>query len=197
MTYRLSTLPRELWGPHDSVAIVRRESDRAEAEALAAICRDGTGAVVPPAALQALGPQEAALLPGAFEAHGGVRRFTAAPRLTEHVRHRSKYLDMPIAEGHAFVFGEGAHLRHRARSLKEFMSLLATTPAPVLLGHVTRRDFSRWIEDVFRDGPLARRIRTIEAETDEVSDVPGAVAAISQAIRARYDPPNGPAVLDA
>jgi hypothetical protein len=64
------------------------------------------------------------LLPGADEADGKVVRFTVAPRLTEHVRHRSKYLDMPITDAHAFVFGEGPRARPHARTMKEFMSLL-------------------------------------------------------------------------
>jgi hypothetical protein len=51
--------------------------------------------MVDPLTFQDLGANEAALLPGAEEAHGRVRRFQIAPRLTSHVRHRTKYLDMP------------------------------------------------------------------------------------------------------
>jgi hypothetical protein len=49
-----------------------------------------------------------------------------------------------------------------------------------------RRDFSRWLETVFRDGPLASRISVLEdqAQTEDVADV---AASIAQAIRARYD----------
>ena len=46
-----------------------------------------------------------------------MRRFQIAPRLTSHVRHRTKYLDMPIAEPQAFVFtsdgGPGPRARDR------------------------------------------------------------------------------------
>lgn len=196
VTYRLSTLSPDVWRPDDAVAMVRRESDRSEAEALAALCCPPSGTTAAATTLTTLGPGEAALLPGAFESHGGLRRFTVAPRLTAHVRHRSKYLDMPIADAHAFVFGEGARVRPRARSLKEFMSLLDTTPPAVLYGHLRRQDFSRWIEHVFRDGPLARRIRSLESGADGEGAALEAVASISQAIRARYEPPMAPAVLD-
>ena len=128
---------------------------------------------------------DAALMPGVPEAGGRVRRFRIGPRLTEHVRHRSKYLDMPIADGHAFVFGEGGRARPRARTLKEFTSLLASLPADVVRGHLHRHDFSRWIDEVFRDGALAQKLRDIEGHRE--GDPAGAAAAISQAIRARYE----------
>lgn len=196
VTYRLSSLSPDVWRPDDAVAMVRRESDPSEAQALAALCCESTRASAAAATLTTLGPEEAALLPGAFEAHGGLRRFTVAPRLTAHVRHRSKYLDMAIADQHAFVFGEGARPRPRARSLKEFMSLLEQMPSTVLLGHLRRQDFSRWIDHVFRDGPLARRIRSIEVATNGDASATEAAAAISQAIRARYEPPMAPAVFN-
>jgi hypothetical protein len=141
--------------------------------------------------LGGLGPDQAALLPVVEEAGGHTRVFRVAPRLTEHVRHRSKYLDMPIADQQAFVFGEGSRPRPRARSLKEFILLLDLAEPAVLRGHLARHDFSRWIEHVFRDGPLAARLRAIES--DAASDLaPGEAAdAISQAIRARYEPPSG------
>jgi len=178
VTYRLSTLSSDVWRADDSVALVRRESDRSEADALAALCCASTGTAAAALTLTTLGPEEAALLPGAFEAHGGLLRFTVAPRLTTHVRHRSKYLDTPIAEDHAFVFGEGARGRHRARSLKEFMSLLDIAAPGIVLGHLRRQDFSRWIDHVFRDGPLATRIRTIERGADGEASAVAAAGAI-------------------
>ena len=47
---------------------------------------------------------EAALLPGAEEAEGKLRRFTLLPRLTPHVRHRAKYFEVQLAGGQEFVF---------------------------------------------------------------------------------------------
>jgi hypothetical protein len=193
VTYRLSTLPLDVRGG-DTIAITCRESGPHEAEALLTACPGVTDGGLR-STLASLGPDEAALLPGPDEAHGAVCRFTVVPRLTEHVRHRSKYLDMPIADAQAFIFGEGERARPRARSLKEFIALLQATDDPVLRGHLRRHDFSRWIEHVFRDGPLAARIRSIEARTngDGAAD---AVAAIQQAIRGRYEPPLMPFAVE-
>ncbi len=129
---------------------------------------------------------EAALLPGCEEAGGRVRRFEIHPRLTTHVRHRTKYLDMPVDEGQAFVFTANGGAAARARTLKEFVGLLAALPPRVLDGHLRRHDFSRWIADVFRDGPLAARVRMLETSvsTEEPSEV---AAEIDQVIRARYE----------
>jgi hypothetical protein len=129
---------------------------------------------------------EAALLPGCEEAGGCVRRFQTDPRLTTHVRHRTKYLDMPVDDSQAFVFTTNGGAAARARTLKEFVGLLAALPPRVLDGHLHRHDFSRWIADVFRDGPLAARVRVLEASvsTEASTDV---AAEIDQAIRARYE----------
>jgi hypothetical protein len=49
-----------------------------------------------------LATNEAALLPGAGESQGKVRRFQLAPRLTAHVRHQAKYLLWPYYLGVTF-----------------------------------------------------------------------------------------------
>jgi hypothetical protein len=129
---------------------------------------------------------EAALLPGSEEAHGHVRRFQLAPRLTAHVRHRAKYLDMPVPDAQAFVFTADGVSAARARTLKEFTAMLASLPVDRLVGHLRRHDFSRWVDEVFRDRPLAAHLHTLEsgAKSDDVRDVADAVG---QAIRARYE----------
>jgi len=106
---------------------------------------------------------EAALLPGAEEAAGRLRRFTLLPRLTPHVRHRTKYFDVQLAGGQEFVFTDnGKPIGAPARSLKEFVSLLASTPVTSLGEHARRGDFSRWIANVFHDNRLASDVRKIE-----------------------------------
>jgi hypothetical protein len=106
--------------------------------------------------------------------------------LTEHVRHRSKYLDMPVLDAHAFAFVSNGQPDARARTLKEFTGLLAEVPADRLAGYLKRHDFSNWIEGVFRDRPLATHLRAVEKRID--SEDPHEVAeAIAQAIRARYE----------
>jgi hypothetical protein len=168
--------------------MVTRETDPEEAKALLAICRPHPCSTVSPDLFGDLRTNEAALLPGAEEAHGQVRRFQLAPRLTAHVRHRTKYLDMPVVDSQAFVFTSDGRPGARARTLKEFTGLLSTLPAERLAGHLRRHDFSRWIEDVFRDHPLAAHLRQIEGaiETDDARDVADSVV---QAIRARYETP--------
>ena len=64
-----------------------------------------------------------------------MKRFQIAPRLTTHVRHRTKYLDVPVPETQAFVFsGEGRPVA-RARTLKEFVGLLVALPADIVAAH--------------------------------------------------------------
>jgi hypothetical protein len=129
---------------------------------------------------------EAALLPGSEEAHGQVRRFQLAPRLTGHVRHRTKYLDMPIRSVQAFVFTQNGQPGPRALTLRSFVGLLAALPADVLQGHLSRHDFSRWLEQVFRDRLLAGRVLDLEDRAGTLG-VQNAIDAIAQAIRARYE----------
>jgi hydroxymethylpyrimidine pyrophosphatase-like HAD family hydrolase len=188
VTYRISLLDPTIRQTGDAVTLVTRETNVDEVTALVGMCRPQPPADGSTNLFGDLQTNEAALLPGAQESHGSIRRFQLAPRLTEHVRHRTKYVDMPVADSHAFVFGEGGHAGPRARTLKQFTDLLSELPAERLGGHLRRHDMSRWIGDVFRDRPLAQRIRTLEARVpgDEARDVAGAIA---QAIRARYETP--------
>jgi hypothetical protein len=130
------------------------------------------------------------LLPGPEESQGRARRFRLLPRLTSHVRHQTKYLDMPVADGQAFVFTSGSERGPRARTLKEFVALLRALPPDRLAGHLQRHDFSHWVHDVFRDHPLAERIDALESQEDPRDDAQIAEA-IGQIIRARYDTAGG------
>ena len=113
--------------------------------------------------LGALADDEAALLPGMEEAEGKLRRFKLLPRLTPHVRHKTKYLDVQLVAGQEFVFTDnGRTIGPPARSLKQFVLLLPNTPARSLDGHVRRGDFSRWIADVVHDHRLATDVRKVE-----------------------------------
>jgi hydroxymethylpyrimidine pyrophosphatase-like HAD family hydrolase len=191
VTYRVSNLPSTIRDCIDNVVMVTRESDPDEAATLLSLCRACAADAPSDRVFADLQTGEAAVLPGPEEARGIVRRFQVAPRLTEHVRHQSKYLDMPINEAHAFVFTSDGRSGARARTLKEFTALLATLPSKTFEGHLRRHDFSRWIEAVFRDRPLAARLSAIETriETDDARDI---AEAIAQAIRARYETAPGP-----
>jgi hydroxymethylpyrimidine pyrophosphatase-like HAD family hydrolase len=186
VTYRVSALDPAIRAAGDAVTLVTRESDPHEIDALLEMCRPSPPTGASKTLFGDLQANEAALLPGATESHGAIRRFLLAPRLTSHVRHRTKYVDMPVAETHAFVFAEGGHSGPRARTLREFVGFLGHLPAERLTGHLLRHDVSRWIGDVFRDRPLAFRIRTLESRI--VSDEAHGIAdAIAQTIRARYE----------
>ena len=115
-----------------------------------------------------------------------MKRFQIAPRLTTHVRHRTKYLDVPVPENQAFVFSAAGRPMARARTLKEFVGLIAALPGDVLEPHLRRHDFSRWIADVFRDGSLAARVRGLETGI-EAEGAAALAASIGQTIRARYE----------
>ena len=148
--------------------------------------RTAAGVDISTDVFERLSLSEAALLPGSEEAHGGVRRFQLTPRLTSHVRHRAKYLDMPVSDAQAFIFTHDGQDGARAHSLKELVAQLATLPTAQLAGHLQRHDFSRWIEQVFRDCPLATHLLTLENRVG----TKGARSAgndVAQAIRARYE----------
>jgi hypothetical protein len=185
ITYRVSTLAESVALPDDAVVLVTRETDSHEINALRGMCHE-PGAAVSPRAFRDLQVNEAAILPGAVESGGRVKRFQIAPRLTTHVRHRTKYLDMPVPDGQAFVFSDDGRPVAHARTLKEFVGQIAALPASIVEGHLRRHDFSRWIADVFRDGPLAARVRGLETgiEAEGLAELAGA---IGQTIRARYE----------
>jgi hypothetical protein len=170
----------------DVVVMVTRENDPEEAHALLAMCRPQPCASLSPSVFRNLQTTEAALLPGAAEAHGQVRRFQLAPRLTTHVRHRTKYLDIPVSESQAFVFTIDGRPAARARTLREFVGLLIAVPVERLSEHLRHHDFSRWLEGVFRDRSLAAHIHRLEGNVnrDAARDIADAIA---QAIRARYE----------
>ena len=186
VTYRVSALDPSIRATSDAVVMVTRETTGQEAEALCEMCRAGRVLAPAPEIFRDLQATEAALLPGSEEAHGEVRRFQLAPRLTGHVRHRTKYLDMPIRHSQAFVFTQDGGSGPRAHTLRAFMGLLAALPAEALRGHLVRHDFSTWIEEVFRDRSLAAHVLDLE-ERAETFGVQNATDAIAQAIRARYD----------
>jgi hydroxymethylpyrimidine pyrophosphatase-like HAD family hydrolase len=186
VTYRVSRLPDHVRQAPDTVVMVTREADREETRTLLGMCRPQPCTADSPDIFSDLATTEAAILPGVEEADGRVRRFRLASRLTEHVRHRSKYLDMPVLDAHAFAFVSNGQPDARARTLREFTGLLAEVPADRLSGYLKRHDFSNWIEGVFRDRPLATHLRAVERRVD--SEDPHEVAeAIAQAIRARYE----------
>lgn len=170
------------------VVIVTRESDRHE---VAALFERYERALEPGALrdweerLDALTTGEAMVLPLTEESGGMLQRVRLAPRLTPHVRHLTKYVDIPVPRDRGFVFWQGGAPRTRARTLREFATAVEQLPLDALTGHLQRGDFSRWVADVFGDYPLADEMCKVEA-AHRGGATAAAALAVSQAIRARY-----------
>jgi hypothetical protein len=185
VTYRISALDETIRETSDAVVMVTRETDPDEVETLNRLCRPQPCEMVGPETFRDLGANEMVLLPGSAESLGRPRHVLMAPRLTSHVRHRAKYLDMPVLDDQAFVFRTGGRVA-RAHTLKAFLAMLAALPGEQIQGHLARHDFSRWLNDVFRDHGLAGRVSALEsgALTRDPHDI---AADVAQSIRARYD----------
>jgi hypothetical protein len=114
------------------------------------------------------------------------KRFRITNRITSHVRHRTKYIDVPLPQERAFVFTfNGRPFGPPARTLKEFVRMQESVPLDALRAHARRSDFSRWIRDVFGDAPLAAGIQRLEEQVrdDEADDL---APALTSLIRERY-----------
>jgi hydroxymethylpyrimidine pyrophosphatase-like HAD family hydrolase len=186
VTYRVSDLNDEL-RKRIEAAIVTRTTDSHEVEALAAMTGYVGAAAEWASLLGGLSMNEAVLLPGTEEAEGKLARFELVPRITSHVRHKAKYLDVQLLEDQAFVFTQNSRAwGPPARTLEEFVNMVKRCPGAILEGHVHRADFSRWIAEVFHDRALAASIRKAEqryrlGHTDDLSD------SLAAAIRERYE----------
>ena len=163
-TYQPSQLHPELLKAIESV-IITPMTNPVEVRALATLCGAEGAAAEWGTILASLDIDEAAVL-SRFNGWGDLpRRFTITERTTSHVRHRAKYLEVPMPDDRAFVFTCNGHqFGPRARTLKEFVTLQARLPAPALEGHARRGDFSRWIGTVFADEPLAVEFRQVEKD---------------------------------
>ena len=186
VTYRVSGLAQSIQTTADAVVMVTRETDPHETETLLRMCRPRPAASVAARIFGNLATNEGALLPGPEESQGRVRRFQLAPRLTSHVRHKTKYLDMPVLDDQAFVFTDHARKGPRAHTLKQFMGMIAALPSEPIRAHLLRHDFSRWLADVFRDHPLATHVHNLE-KRGAAEDAKDVAADIAQSIRARYE----------
>ena len=130
---------------------------------------------------------EAVLLPGMQETGGKCLKFKLFPRLTSHVRHKAKYLDVQLLVEQGFWFtDEGGTIAGPARTLKDFLSLLGQVPPGVLAGHAQRGDFSRWIADVFHDHALASEIRKVE-QRFRLGHIHDLTESIAKLIQERYE----------
>lgn len=184
ITYCASRLPKALLDSTE-VILVTCESNPAEIDALFTRCeRSASCSREDWACLSRLRPGQAVALPITAESGGQLRLFSVARRLTPHVRHRQKYVDVPVSDQRAFVFATMPMVR--ARTLRQFVAELEHHPASLLAPFLERGDFSRWIRDVFGDHALAAEVRTIESRYRGRAG-PDAIPDLIDAIRARYD----------
>jgi hydroxymethylpyrimidine pyrophosphatase-like HAD family hydrolase len=103
VTYRASRLHPDVLKSAE-VILVSRATDPREVAVLADSRGASAEAVYWNCILKDLAMDEAALLPGAEESCGRLTRIRLVQRLTSHVRHRAKYMDVPVANHHAFAF---------------------------------------------------------------------------------------------
>ncbi|QDV68788.1 phosphoglycolate phosphatase [Rosistilla carotiformis] len=191
VTYRPSLLPKSVLQQMEVVAVTRL-SEREEVDAVRRLGVEAMGDVAGDAhrwydQLSSLGINEAALLPPTDEAEGKVRRFFVAPRLTSHVRHCTKYSDMPVAKGREFVFTDhGRPVGSSAATLQELVDVIPKVPPRILSRHCRQHDFSRWIETLFADHDLASDIRHLESTCCQNGTIDEFVDGVCKAIESRY-----------
>ena len=162
VTYRLSDLHPDVRKAVEAI-VVKRITDPAEVHALAAMAGHLSLENDWRRILEQLKIGEAAILPHSKEAHGTLRRFELLPRLTSHVRHKAKYLDIQLVQEQGFVFTQdGRPIGAPVRALKHFIAPLKVLPLSVLGAHARRGDFSNWLAGVFHDHLLASDVRKIE-----------------------------------
>jgi hypothetical protein len=91
--------------------------------------------------------------------------FRVDPRVTDHVRHRHKYLTIPLLAHHQFVFrDESGQPIDTAATVEEFTDQLASAPDRSIQHHVERGDFSRWAVAALQDRELGAVISGAENE---------------------------------
>ena len=186
VTYRLSDLHPDLRTAIEGI-IVKRTTDPNEVRTLAAMVGQNSAESEWRAILGGLAIGEAVLLPGVEEAEGRLVRFRLLPRLTTHVRHKAKYLDVRLIEGRGFVFMDsGRPIGPPVRTLKQFVCALGTLSLPVLEEHARRGDFSRWIADVFHDHVLASAVRKVE-QRYRLGHIQNLCSSLAYSIEERYE----------
>jgi hypothetical protein len=191
VTYRLSDLHPNLRAAMDGV-ILKRTTDTREIDALADIVGRTKLTAEWRTILSGLEVGEALLLPGVEEAEDKMVRFRLLPRLTRHVRHKTKYVDVRLAEERGFFFTDlGRNIGLPVRSLKEFVEALQTLPLHILEGHAQRGDFSRWVAAVFHDHALASALQKAE-QRHRLGHMQNLRSALTYSIEERYELPLQP-----
>jgi len=191
VTWRPSQLPPNVL-KLIAVVLVTRLAEHAEVDALRDILdergEDAVDSYYWYEPLANLGITEAAMLPPSTEADGKLRKFIVAPRLTTHVRHRTKYLDTPVRAGSEFVFThQGRPVGESAATLRALCVVAKRVDAGVLAGHCKFHDFSRWVTSLFCDHDLSKDIRRLELKHTRAASTEGFAAELCEIIERRYE----------
>jgi hypothetical protein len=137
VTYRPSDLHPDLRKAID-VVVATRMIDSQSLDAILTMRGESSANADVKKVIESLTINEATILPGPVTG-GKPMPFKLLPRLTPHVRHRVKYFDVSVGEGQGFVFtSNGTPVAPPVRTLKEFVSALASLPPEVLDGHAKR-----------------------------------------------------------
>ncbi|MCA9075861.1 MAG: HAD hydrolase family protein [Planctomycetaceae bacterium] len=190
VTYRPSQLPGNVLKSVDVVAVTRL-AESEEVDVLRDLLDDSANSMTDShdwyEQLAGLSITEAALLPPTEEAEGQLRRFIVAPRLTTHVRHRTKYFNTPVAKDREFVFTDNGHaVGESAATLRELVASARQVAPHVLMHHNQHHDFSRWIAGQFCDHDLANDVRQLEIQHKSKGMVDDFATRLSEAIERRY-----------
>jgi hypothetical protein len=186
VTYRLADLHPNLRNAIECI-IVKRTTAPHENQTLMNLLQTKGGCPPVMSNLASLGIDEAVLLPGMQETGGKCLKFKLFPRLTSHVRHKAKYLDVQLLVEQGFWFtDDGETVAGPARTLKDFLRLLGLVPPGVLTGHASRGDLSRWIAEVFHDHALASDIRKVE-QRFRLGHIHDLTESIAKLVQERYE----------
>ncbi len=115
------------------------------------------------------------------------RAFCPNSRATAHVRHWHKYTAVPTTESLRFAFrGPGGPTGRTAGHLAEFDAELRAASDSVVRHHAAHADFSRWIEEVFRDDVLGQTVAAAERQLRAGATPARTRAEVLRAREARY-----------
>lgn len=190
VTYRPSQLPADVLRAIDVVAVTRL-AEHEQVDVLRDLLEERSNLYLDSRdwyeQLANLGVTEAALLPPTEESNGRLRRFVVAPRLTAHVRHRTKYYEIPVSQEHAFIFTrEGQPVGESAATLRDLSHTAKRVSNEVLTNHSRHYDFSRWIATLFCDHGLANDIRQLETTLKNGGSVEAFLNGLSATVDKRY-----------
>jgi HAD superfamily hydrolase (TIGR01484 family) len=108
------------------------------------------------------------------------------PTTEKSERHTRKYAEGELGEDKSFYFrGPADALKLRAQNLSLFMQIADGVDDPTWLHHLSRHDYSRWMNEAIKDEELAGEVRKAEALNDPAQSR----RLVREAIERRYTAP--------